>query len=282
MLRLCAHPATDMQWLSWPELQRWLEPIRPLWHILLIWLLAALLLRFVHRLMLIFKGHIAIKMSRSRDSRRIETLSNVFQRTATIVLTAIAGMLTLGEIGISITPILATAGVAGIAVGFGAQSLVKDFFTGLFLLIENQVSEGDLIEAAGKAGLVEEVTLRHIRIRDYDGSVHFIPNGIITIVTNKSREFAYAIIDINVARREDLHRVFSLAKKVSDSMRAHPAFGPEILDDVEIEGLEKLEDALVMVRCRLKVMALQQWRLRREFLARMKNALDAVEKPETQ
>jgi small conductance mechanosensitive channel len=104
-----------------------------------------------------------------------------------VVLLGIAGMSTFDQIGISIAPILATAGVAGIAVGFGAQSLVKDFFSGLFLLIENQVAEGDAVEVAGKSGIVEEITLRHIRLRDQDGSVHFIPNGIVTTVTNKSR-----------------------------------------------------------------------------------------------
>jgi small conductance mechanosensitive channel len=96
-------------------------------------------------------------------------------------------MLTFDQFGISIAPLLATAGVAGIAIGFGAQSLVKDFFTGLFLLIENQIAEGELVELAGKSGVVEEITLRHVRLRDQDGSVHFVPNGIITIVTNKSR-----------------------------------------------------------------------------------------------
>lgn len=257
--------------------QRWLDIMQPLWHILLVWLLAALLLRFLHKLIPLLKGHIASRISRTGDVRRVDTLSNVFQHAATVVVVALAGMLTLGEIGISITPILATAGVAGIAIGFGAQSLVKDFFTGLFLLIENQVSEGDFIEAGGKAGQVEEVTLRHIRIRDYDGSVHFIPNGIITTVTNKSREFAYAVIDVTVARQADLNRIFTLIRDVGKSLRSDPLFGPDILDDIEIEGVEKMDEAAIVIRCRLKAMPLQQWRLRREFLARMKSALDPAE-----
>jgi small-conductance mechanosensitive channel len=250
--------------------------LKSFWHILLIWVLAAFLLRFVHKLVRLFKYQIGGRLTRSHDSRRIDTLSTVFQHAAAIVFVAIAGMLTLDEIGISITPILATAGVAGIAVGFGAQSLVKDFFTGLFLLVENQISEGDLIEAAGKSGIVEEVTLRHVRIRDYDGSVHFIPNGSITIVTNRSREFSYSIIDVNVARHANLTEVFAAIRSVSNEMRSNPLFREEIIEDVEVEGVEKLEESLIVIRCRLKVTPLQQWRLRREFLTRMKTALDAL------
>ncbi len=263
-------------------LQRWLDVLHPLWHILLIWLLAALLLHFMQRMAGVLKNYIASKTAKTGDARRIDTLSNVLQHTATIVIILIASMLTLGEIGISITPILATAGVAGIAIGFGAQSLVKDFFAGFFLLLENQVSEGDFIEAGGKAGQVEEVTLRHIRIRDYDGSVHFIPNGIITTVTNKSREFAYAIIDITVARHADLDRIFAQIRNVSKGLRSDPLFKPDILDEVEIEGIEKMDDASIVIRCRLKAMPLQQWRLRREFLVRMKSALDPSEETEVE
>lgn len=174
-----------MEWLNRID-TRWMETAHPVWRIFLIWLAALLLLRFTHKLVGVMRAHIAGKMWR-HDNRRLDTLSNVFQHTATIVMLAVAGMLTFDQIGISIAPILATAGVAGIAIGFGAQSLVKDFFTGLFLLVENQVAEGDLIEVAGKSGMVEEITLRHIRLRDQDGSVHFIPNSIVTIVTNKSR-----------------------------------------------------------------------------------------------
>ncbi|HEX2530810.1 MAG TPA: mechanosensitive ion channel domain-containing protein [Burkholderiaceae bacterium] len=253
------------------------DAIQPVWHILLIWALAVLILRFTYKLVRVFKRHVLARLDHTYSPRRIDTLAGVFHQAAAVVVVAVAGMLTLSEIGISITPILATAGVAGIAIGFGAQSLVKDFFTGLFLLIENQVSEGDVIEAAGKSGLVEEVTLRHIRVRDYDGSVHFIPNGVITIVTNKSREFAYAVIDIPAVRHVDLEHIFTLIRKTGKALRDDPLLGPEILADIDIEGVEKLEDALITVRCRLKVMPLQQWRIRREFLARMKSALDPLQ-----
>jgi small conductance mechanosensitive channel len=258
------------------ELKDWMSLGHPFIRILLVWVLAWVLLRFIRKLMQALRTHLAGRVNQHRDFRRVDTLTSVFRYASNLVIAGVAIMLTLSELGISIAPILATAGVAGIAVGFGAQSLVKDFFTGLFLLLENQVSEGDVIEAAGKSGYVERVTLRHIRIRDYDGSVHYIPNGMITLVTNKSRQFAYAVIDINVPRREDLDQVFALMRRISGELRADPETGPFITDDIDIGGVEKLEDATVGIRCRIKVLPTNQWRVRREFLRRMKRALDVA------
>ncbi|MFC7515004.1 mechanosensitive ion channel family protein [Herbaspirillum sp. GCM10030257] len=258
-------------------MKQWVDALRPWFNMLLVWVLAWVALRLIRRVLRLLHAHVLRHADKIRDSRRIETLMNVFRYTANIVIIGLTIMLTLGLIGISITPILATAGVAGIAIGFGAQSLVKDFFTGLFLLLENQVSEGDIIDAAGKSGYVERVTLRHIRMRDDDGSVHFIPNGMITVVTNRSRDFGYAIVDINVKRQDDLGRVFDLMHKVDESMRRDPVLGPLMQDEIDIAGVEKLEDAAVTVRCRLKVQPGKQWQVRREFLRRMKQAIDTVE-----
>jgi len=254
--------------------KQWWEWIRPALHIVVIWVMAPVALWAIRRLLRILNTQVAARTDGVVDARRIETLMNVFRYTANIVIVGIAILLTLGTIGISVTPILATAGVAGIAIGFGAQSLVKDFFTGLFLLIENQISEGDVIEAAGKSGHVERMTLRHTRIRDYDGSVHFIPNSMITTVTNRSRDYAYAIIDMNVKRHEDLDQVFAQMREIVAGMRADATFASAILADIDIAGVEKVEDATVGVRCRLKVQPSRQWRIRREFLRRMKIAMD--------
>lgn len=247
----------------------------PALRILLIWILAWLLLRFLRKLLRALRNRTTGIIDAHLDARRVETLSSVFRYAYQVVILGLAVMLTLSEFGISITPILATAGVAGIAIGFGAQSLVKDFFNGLFLLLEDQVSEGDHIDAAGKSGVVERVTLRHIRIRDFDGSVHYIPNSMITLVTNRSRGFAYAVADINVPRSEDLDRAFDLMREVAAGMRKETEIGKMIVDDIDIVGVEKLEDAAVLVRCRLKVLPPNQARVRSEFLRRMKTALDA-------
>jgi small-conductance mechanosensitive channel len=262
--------------LASDELKQWMDFGHPIIRIFLVWVLAWVVLRFIRKLMHALRAHLAGQVNQHRDYRRVETLTSVFRYASNLVIAGVAIMLTLSELGISIAPILATAGVAGIAVGFGAQSLVKDFFTGLFLLLENQVSEGDVIEAAGKSGYVERVTLRHIRMRDYDGSVHYIPNGMIALVTNKSRQFAYAVIDISVPRQEDPDRVFELMRKVSAELRADPEVGPWITEDIDIGGVEKLDDAAVGIRCRIKVIPMKQWRVRREFLRRMKRALDAA------
>ncbi|RJG08035.1 mechanosensitive ion channel family protein [Noviherbaspirillum cavernae] len=257
-------------------LNPWLGTGRTFGRIFLIWLLAGISLGFLRRLLTAFRDHIVTRTTELRDSRRIGTLTSVFRYTSNVVITAMAAMLTMSELGISVAPVIATAGVAGIAVGFGAQSLVKDFFSGLFLLIENQVSEGDTIEAAGKSGYVERVTLRHIRIRDYDGSVHFIPNGMITTVTNKSRDFAYAIIDLNVPRSEDMETLFAAMRRTSDEMRQDTVLGSLILDDIDIAGVEKIEAASVNVRGRIKVIPAKQWHVRHEFLRRMKITLDEM------
>lgn len=259
---------------SYFDYRQWMDLARPLLHILLIWLLALILLRFLHKAVHLMQSRVLTRGRDAHAARRVETLSNVFHHAANVVLVAVAGMLTLGEIGISITPILATAGVAGIAIGFGAQSLVKDFFSGLFLLIENQVNEGDAIEAAGKSGTVEEVTLRHIRIRDSDGSVHFIPNGIITTVTNRSREFGYAIVEVGVPRAIPLAELFARLHAIVQALRADPAFAGDIQGDADIEGVERLEDAAVTVRLRVRTAPLQQARVRREILGRIKAWLD--------
>ena len=180
----------------------------------------------------------------------------------------------LGELGISIAPILGAAGVAGLAIGFGAQSLVKDFFTGFFLLLENQMRQGDVVEAGGKAGVVEEITLRYVRMRDYDGNVHFVPNGNITTVTNMTRDFAYAVIDVGIAYRENIDQALDVMRQVGAELRADSEFALKIREDLEIAGVNKWADSAVILRSRFKVAPIEQWGVRREYLRRLKSAFD--------
>src|SRR5438105_11048208 len=154
------------------------------------------------------------------EQARIETLARVFRNSGAIVVVIVAGSLVLGELGISVAPILATAGVAGVAIGFGAQSLVKDYFTGFFLLLEDQVRQGDVIEVAGKSGQVEEVTLRYVRLRDFDGHVHFVPNGEIKVVSNRTRGYAQAAIDVGVGYSVDIDQALAVMREVGQSLRA--------------------------------------------------------------
>jgi small conductance mechanosensitive channel len=199
----------------------------------------------------------------------------VVRYVANVVVILVAGMLILSEIGVSIAPILGAAGVVGLAVGFGAQSLIKDYFTGFFLLAENQIRVGDVVEVAGKSGLVEELTLRYVRLRDYDGTVYFISNSLITTVSNMSRGFAYAVIDASVAYREDIDEAINIMRRVGAELRQDPTFGPRILGDLEMAGVDKWADSAVIVRCRMMVVPLAQWDVKREFLRRLKKAFDA-------
>lgn len=210
------------------------------------------------------------------QQKRLETLGRVLRYIIAVVITLITGMLVLSEIGISIAPILASAGVIGIAVGFGAQSLIKDYFNGFFLLMENQVHQGDVVTVAGLGGLVEEVTLRYIRLRDYEGSVHFIPNGQVTTVSNRSRGFAYALVDIGIAYREDIEQVFQVIREVAAEMRADATLGPLIIEDLDLAGVDAWADSAVMIRFRIKVRPLQQWTVKRAFLLRLKQEFDRL------
>ena len=191
-----------------------------------------------------------------------------------VVVSLIAGMLVLGELGVSVAPILGAAGVVGLAVGFGAQSLVKDFFNGFFILLENQIREGDVVKLGDHAGLVEVVTLRFVQLRDYDGHVHFVPNGSIASVINMSRGHAQAVMDIGVAYRENTDAVVQVMREVGRELRADQAFAKRILEDLEVAGVENWADSSVVLRCRFKVAPLEQWTVRREYLRRLKFAFD--------
>ena len=205
----------------------------------------------------------------------------MFRYLASVVITVVATMLVLAEIGISVAPILGAAGVVGLAIGFGAQSLVKDYFTGFFLLLENQIRQGDVVQLGEHSGLVEEVTLRFVRLRDYDGNVHFVPNGTISTVVNMSRGFAQAVVDVGVGYGVDLDRAMKVMKEVGAQLRADPAHASRILDDLEIAGVERWADSSVILRARFRVAALEQWNVKREYLRRLKRAFDehAIEIP---
>jgi small conductance mechanosensitive channel len=200
----------------------------------------------------------------------------VFRYLATVVIGLIGGVLVLAECGISVAPILGAAGVVGLAVGFGAQSLVKDYFTGIFLLLENQIIKGDVVQVADKSGLVEDMTLRYVQLRDYDGNVHFVPNGLISTVTNMSRGYAYAVVDIAVAYREEIDVALDVMGKVAEELAADTSFGDRLLAPFEIAGVERWDDSALVLRGRFKVRPLEQWNVRREYLRRLKYAFDSA------
>ncbi len=248
---------------------------KDLLHIVVILTLAWFLMVLSRKLTRTFRDYMNTRADSAEEIRRIETLARVFRYVSTAVISLVAGMLALSELGISIAPILGAAGVVGLAVGFGAQSLIKDYFNGFFLLLENQIRQGDVVEVCGKTGAVEDLTLRYVCLRDYEGSVHYIPNGLITTVTNKSRGFAYAVIDVSVAYRESVDEIYTVMREVATELRASPDFAEKIQEDIDIAGVQDWADSAIIVRCRFKTIALEQWGVRREFLRRLKDAFDA-------
>jgi small conductance mechanosensitive channel len=243
--------------------------------ILIIVVVALVAMRVLQRLVRLFRERITRGMDDPEQIKRAQTLGRVFRYLAAVIVTVIAGAEILHELGVSLAPILGAAGVVGLAVGFGAQSLVKDYFTGFFILLENQLRQGDVAEVGGKTGLVEEVTLRYVRLRDYDGHVHFVPNNLITTVTNMGQGYARSVVDAGVAYREDVDQALAVMRDVAAELREDPAFGPKILEDVEMVGVDRWDDSAVILRCRFMVRPLEQWSVRREYLRRLKNRFDA-------
>lgn len=248
--------------------------VMSLMHVILIVVLASVLMALTNRLIRILRKYMSSRADSQEDIKRVETLGRVIRYIASVLISVVAGMLVLSVFGISIAPILATAGVVGLAVGFGAQSLIKDYFNGFFLLLENQIRQDDVITVAEKSGLVEEVTLRYVRLRDYEGNVHFIPNGAITTVTNMSRKFSQSVVRVGIAYQEDIDTAINIMREVGEQMRADPVFKDKILDNMEIAGVDNLADSAVVLLCRFKVKTLEQWGVRREFLRRIKYAFD--------
>ncbi|HXU93912.1 MAG TPA: mechanosensitive ion channel family protein [Gallionella sp.] len=261
-----------MERFSLPE---YLNISKDLLHVVVILMLAWLLMGLSRKLIRVFRNYMNTRAESAEETRRIETLARVFRYISTVVISLVAGMLALSELGISIAPILGAAGVVGIAVGFGAQSLIKDYFNGFFMLLENQIRQGDVIEVCGKTGQVEDITLRYVCLRDNEGSVHYVPNGQITTVTNKSRDYAHAVIDVGVAYRENLDEVYAAVREAGAALRADADTGPKILEDIEIQGVQQLADSAVILRCRFRTVALEQWNVRRAFLGRIKQTFDA-------
>ncbi|MBC7781229.1 MAG: mechanosensitive ion channel family protein [Proteobacteria bacterium] len=261
-------------WMTGVDWMFWREAVMPAFRITMILLLAWIGARLARSAIRTLRERLTSRLSDREALKRVQTLGRVSRYLVTVLISLIAGMLVLSEVGISVAPILGAAGVVGIAVGFGAQSLVKDYFTGFFLLLENQIRQGDVVQLGDHAGLVEDVTLRYVQLRDYDGNVHFVPNGVITTVVSMSRGFAQAVVDVPVSYAADLHQAMTLMRLVADEMRADPAHAERFTGGFEMAGVERLGDSAIVLRARMQVAPLEQWTVRREYLLRLKLAFD--------
>ncbi len=206
--------------------------------------------------------------------KRAETLVRLLRQGVLLLIWIMAVLIVLGQIGINIGPVLASAGVAGLAVGFGAQNLVRDVISGFFLILENQVRVGDVAVVNGTGGLVEAINFRTLVLRDLSGTVHIFPNGTINNLANLTKEWSAYVFDIGVAYKEDTDRVVEVLRRVADGLRADEYFGPLMVDAVEIFGVDKLADSAVVIKGRIRTRPIKQWEVGREFLRRVKQAFD--------
>ena len=207
-------------------------------------------------------------------AKRAKTLGSVVRNFTTAIVTVMAILMILRELEIDIAPVLASAGVVGLAVGFGAQTLVRDIISGFFLILENQVRVGDVAAINGQGGLVEAINLRTIVLRDAEGTVHVFPNGAITTLANRSKEFSYYIIDLAIGYTEDPDRVMQVLREVAAGLQRDDRYGPLILEPLEILGVDAFADWWVTLKVRIKTVPLKQWEVGRELRRRILKALD--------
>jgi len=201
--------------------------------------------------------------------KRARTLGSVVRNATTALVSAVAVLMILRELGLDIAPVLTGAGIVGLAVGFGSQTLVRDIISGFFLILEDQVRVGDVAAINGTAGLVETINLRTIVLRDNEGTVHVFPNGAINTLANRSKEFSYAVLDLGIDYEEDPDRIGGILRKVGASMQADDQFGPSILEPLEVLGVEGLSDWSVQLKMRIKTVPLKQWDIARELRKRI-------------
>lgn len=208
-------------------------------------------------------------------AKRYDTIGHVVEKTAVVLVWTIAGFTALSQLGIDIAPILAGAGVVGIAVGFGAQSLVRDVISGLFIIVENQYGKGDVVAVAGISGLVEEVNLRRTVLRDLDGTVHHVPNGEIRVASNLTRNWSRVNLNVSVAYKEDVDHVTEVINRVGRELAEDLVFGPSIVDPPKVLRLDAFEESGVSLKVLGVTKPMKQWEIAGEMRRRLKRAFDA-------
>jgi len=209
------------------------------------------------------------------STKRIETLTGILHGIIKIILWSVYIMMILQKFGINIAPILASAGIIGLAIGFGAQELVRDFISGFFMILENQIRTGDVAIINGTGGLVEKIELRTVTLRDFSGVVHIFQNGKISNISNMTKDWSAMVFDIGVAYKENTQLVMDVMKEVGDGLYNDPEFKDNILEPIEIFGLDKFADSAIVIKARLKTKPIMQWSIGREYRKRLKEAFDA-------
>lgn len=242
------------------------------------------ILLLLHRLVSLTSRRLVRVMTHSTSKRgtleerenRAQTLVSVFRNASTIVILGGGSVMLLDTLGIPIVPLMGGAAVVGLAVAFGAQNLIRDYFAGFMVLLENQYGINDVVKIGDIAGKVERITLRMTVLRDQQGTVHFIPHGTITLVSNMTHGHSIALFEIGIAYRENVDRVMQVLLELARNLRRDPVYGSRILEDAEMLGVDALSDSAVILKFLLKTRPLHQWSIRREMLRRIKNRFDEL------
>ncbi len=239
------------------------------------WIAVKVLQKFLRRLEnQLIKKSVEEGEPPSESQKRIETIVRLIRQGIFLALWLTFGLVILKEFGVEVAPILASAGVVGLAVGFGAQNLVRDVIAGFFIILENQIRVGDVAIVNGTGGLVEHINFRTTVLRDLAGMVHIFPNGSISTLSNLTSEWSAYVFDIGVAYGENTDQVIEIIREVGKTLREDVTFGRSILEDVDIFGVDKFADSAVIIKGRIKTKPIKQWEVGREFLRRVKYAFD--------
>jgi small conductance mechanosensitive channel len=252
------------------------KPMRILAIVLVAWIVGRITTKAIRRTVRGAQSRTPLKRASARAEQRAATVGDVLASQCRAAVWSVAGLLILDEVGFDLAPLLAGAGIAGIAVGFGAQSLVKDFLSGLFILLEDQYGVGDTVSLADTTGTVEEVTLRTTRVRSLDGTVWFIPNGELRKVGNSSMEWSRALIDVLVGYDTDLKQVTALIEEQAADMAADPAWADDVLEPPEVWGVHAIGSDGVTVRVVAKTAPRRQAAVSRELRGRIASTLRAA------
>jgi small conductance mechanosensitive channel len=223
--------------------------------------------------------HRSIRMaagSEGKNNPRLQTLYRLLRTVLSLALGVLLILMVLSEMGINIAPLLAGAGVIGVAIGFGAQTLVRDLLNGISLLIEDTVQLGDLVELAGQTGTVEDLTLRSLKLRDVNGCILSIPFGSITTIKNWNRDYGHQVLEVGVTHRADLRQVIPILKQVAEEISHDPNLAEQILAPADFWGVDKIDDKLMYLKLRIKTLPMARWAVARAFYERVKLAFDAA------
>jgi moderate conductance mechanosensitive channel len=242
--------------------------------VVLIVIAAYIVLRLLKIIIMRFQSNLEKGDPTGEAGKRAQTLGNLLRTAVVIIIFTVAIIMSLSELGMQIGPIIATLGIGGLAIGFGAQFLVRDLISGFFIIMENQIRVGDVVSINDKGGVVEMITLRIVRLRDLHGVVHYIPHGQIAVVSNMTKDYGRYVFDVGIAYREDVDEVIEILKEIGDELVKDPDYRDVIVEPLEILGLDRFEDSAVVIRARITTRPIQQWRVGREFNKRMKKVFD--------